>query len=255
MKGFACPMKRIIITIGLVLLTGAAAAPGLAETLRWTYDGVYGPQNWGLISEDYAACGEGEQQSPVAIDRIQITDLPPLDIHWRATDWTIYNAGHAMRAEASDGGYILIDGTRYQLMQFHFHTSSEHSIEGEVFPMEAHFVHVSQDDQIAVVAVMLVGGGRNAALEKVLARVSHLENDPKSLSRFDPSSFVDPNAHYIRYQGSLTTPPCSETVIWTVLTDPVVVSDAAITAHSILFGNNARPIQPKNRRYILGAAR
>ena len=247
-------MIRIIQLCVLSLSMVWPTQPMANDEERWTYDGPFGPQNWGLITEDYAACGTGQQQSPIDLSNPVRTALPSIDFHWRQTDWTVSNTGHGLHVQGDQAGHIILNNVHYDLFQFHFHTPSEHTVDGENFPMAAHFVHVSQHDEIAVVAIMLEGGGRNPEFEAVMAQIPQQTNDPNRLQNFDPTNLLPVNRSMFQYQGSLTTPPCSETVLWSILVDPVTVSDAAITTFGIMFGENTRPVQPLNRRYVLGTA-
>ena len=253
MEGLLGPMKRVIailgLTIGLIPTSAASGRGGEA----WTYSGPYGPQNWGLISEDFARCETGEQQSPIDLRDPVETNLADFEVDWNPADWMVYNTGRGLRVQSDDGGRLNFGGTTYRLLQFHFHTPAEHTINGKAAPMEGHFVHVSDDNKIAIVAVMMTGGGRYPPFERVMARVPEQSNDPLALTDFDPTRLLPEASPRMHYEGSLTTPPCSETVSWIVLTEPLTVSDAAITTFGILFGNNARPVQPLNRRFILSS--
>ncbi len=136
-------------------------------------------------------------------------------------------------------------------MKNHLHNPSEHHISGTAYPMEAHFVHRGKDERHAVIAVMIKGGGTNALFDGFMAKAPVKSGAKSMLDEFNPTGLITDPADQLRYQGSLTTPPCTQNVIWTVLTDPLVVSDAALLAFSTLFPNNARPLQSVNRRYIL----
>lgn len=217
----------------------------------WAYEGPYGPQNWALLSDDYGLCAHGDQQSPIDLRDPITSNIARISLKWVATDWQVYNTGRGMNAQSRTAGHMILDGVNYDLMKIELHTPSEHSIEGEHFPMEVQFVHVSEDDQVAIISLMLVGGGRNPDFERLLAHTPEEMSDPRTLSGYDPTVLLTDLSDSRRYQGSLTRPPCSEIVTWIVITEPLVVSDAALTAFDILFGPNARPLQPVNRRYIL----
>ena len=236
-------------------LLAAVAMPGLAlaqEAPHWDYEeDEAGPGHWGELSKDFGACASGREQSPIDLTRTIDADAPDVVVDWNAEAvWTIVNTGHTIQANAEDGGTITLDGKAFDLLQFHFHNPSEHAIEGERFPMEAHFVHRAEDGTLAVVGVMLVGGGESDFLDKVMA-AAPAEEGEKGLGVADPGAFLPPDGHYFRYEGSLTTPPCSETVDWTVMRTPVAVPDADLAAFHALFPMNARPLQLVNRRFVL----
>ncbi|MGP3696079.1 carbonic anhydrase [Rhodobacter sp. NSM] len=242
-------MRHIIAKAAVSLLLSAGLAE--AEGLHWTYEGAEGPAQWGALSTEFGACASGHEQSPIDLKGAvtAATSVPALD--WNAdADWTVSNNGHTVQASASNGGSMVIDGKTYELLQFHLHTPSEHAIDGKRAPMEVHFVHKAADGALAVIGVMMGAGGANEALDKVVAAAPAHAGEAH-LGPIDFVSLLPSDRSFFRYQGSLTTPPCSETVLWTVMQSQVAVSDEAISAFSRLFEMNARPLQETHRRFIL----
>lgn len=241
-------MIRIVITAML-----AFALPSIAADRKptWGYDGYNGPENWAFMDPDWLVCDRGMQQSPVNLVSPIETEIPALEIFWNVTDWKIVNTGTTLRLMAEDPGYAIIHGREYQLLSFDFHTPSEHAINGQRYPMEAQFTHQDAEGRLHTISIMMRGGGRNDHFEAIMAR-SPIEVMMDSLvPELDPVGLVTDPGDILRYQGSATEPPCAEGMEWTILTDPVKVSDAAILAFTGLFPSNARPIQPLNRRYVL----
>jgi carbonic anhydrase len=240
---------RILLTITAAALL---AAPAFANSgSHWTYEGEEGPEHWGDLSADYGTCATGTQQSPIDLTSAVQADADNVDLHWNPkAEWTVANNGHTIQANATDGGTMTVAGKDYALLQFHFHTPSEHAIDGTRAPMEVHFVHKAEDGSLAVLGVMLQGGGDNGLFDAVMGAAPK-EKAEVALGAADAGGLLPASSSYFRYQGSLTTPPCSETVLWTVLKDPVVVSDTQIEAFKSLFEMNARPLQNANRRFIL----
>lgn len=237
------------LMLGLcILLPNLAAGSGRIE---WQYEGHLGPENWGFIKPDYALCGTGQQQSPVDLTGAVETTLPALELHWRAADWELYNSGVALELEAKDAGYAMIDGDRFDLRRISFHAPSEHAINGVRFPMELQYLHENATGQMSIISVMLKGGGRNDAFDAIMARAPVSANHRNPVGRVSTLPLISDIGDILRYYGSMTAPPCTEGVQWTVLTDPVVISDAALMAFTALYPMNARPLQPLNRRYIL----
>jgi carbonic anhydrase len=136
------------------------------------------------------------------------------------------------------------------LVQFHFHRPSEHLIDGKGFPMEAHFVHQHAGGGLAVVGVLMTTGAPNAAFNKVVTTMPDKEG-PAEKAAIDPNGFLPGKLAYYRYAGSLTTPPCAETVQWLLLTEPVEVAEQDIESFAKLYAMNARPVQKADRRYVL----
>ena len=225
-----------------------------AEGAHWGYEGEAGPDAWATLDPANALCATGKQQSPIDLSGAVQDDLGGLSRVWAAdTDWTVLNNGHTIQAAPAHGqpaGQLTIDGKVYDLVQFHFHHPSEHAVDAARTDLEVHFVHKAQDGALAVVGVMLTGGGDKGVLDQILAVAPVAEGEvPGGVA--DPSTLLPADGHYYRYQGSLTTPPCSESVTWTVMTQPVAVSDEAIGAFGALFANDARPLQPVNDRTLL----
>lgn len=230
------------------------AVPAMAEGMaHWTYEGAEGPEFWGEISSDFAVCATGDQQSPVDLTGAISADAADVALHWNPqANWNVVNNGHTIQASSDDGGTITIGGKDYKLLQLHFHTPSEHAIDGQRAPMEVHFVHKAEDGSLAVIGVMMTGGGSNDLFHAVMAAAPAAASpDATAIGAADATGLMPGAMHFFRYEGSLTTPPCAQTVLWTVMKEPVAVADADIAAFEKLYEMNARPLQPLNRRYIL----
>lgn len=246
-------MHKNLKSLRLASVLALLAAPGWAETAHhWTYEGAEGPEHWAEVAEGAGACAAGQEQSPVDLVDAIPADAPDVQIGWASdTDWSVQNNGHTIQLNPTgSAGKITIAGKDYDLLQMHFHHPAEHAIDGQRSPMEAHFVHKAADGSLAVVGVMLVGGGQAGWLDQIMA-VAPATKDSVALGKQDPQVLLPQDRSFFRYQGSLTTPPCSEVVLWTVLHQPVAVSDAAIASFEALFEMNARPLQPLNRRFVL----
>lgn len=219
---------------------------------HWTYDGATdGPAAWGTLSPDFVSCASGERQSPINIAstvRIGLTDAV---FHYGPSDLTIVNNGHTVQANVVPGYYIELDGERYDLLQFHFHVPSEHVVKGESFAMEMHFVHASAAGELAVVGVLFASGAANAVLAPIWSVLPANAGDEATLAAFNLPALLPSDRTAYRYSGSLTTPPCSEDVKWSVLRGSLTVAPAQAQAFSDLIGANNRPIQPVNTREIL----
>lgn len=240
-------MPRPLIALAALLL---CTAPALAADVHWEYEGAAGPAAWGGLTPQFAACAAGQQQSPIDIAATVPAALPPLRPDWPAgAGWSVVDNGHTVQASATgEAGNVTVEGTAYKLVQFHFHHPSEHTIGGVSYPMEVHFVHQSAEGKLAVVGVMLGGGGAPGPLDAILAAA---DGDGTLAAPIDPTALLPANPHYWRYHGSLTTPPCSEIVAWTLMAEPVEVSDAAIAAFAHRYEMDARPVQPLHRRFVL----
>jgi carbonic anhydrase len=237
---------------GLVLCPLCASTGFAAEGTHWTYEGTTGPDKWGDLDAATKVCSVGNQQSPIDIIGSIKAQLPPLRIVWGNTADSIVNNGHTIQINAVDGSTLTFGGAPYTLVQFHFHHPSEHLISGKSSPMEAHFVHANASGALAVVGVLMVAGKRNPVFSKIVTTMPTHEGETVKADRaINPNGLLPARLAYYRYPGSLTTPPCSETVEWLLLTDPIQVADADIDGFAKLYAMNARPVQKANRRAVL----
>ncbi|MEO0034148.1 MAG: carbonic anhydrase [Pseudomonadota bacterium] len=249
-------MSRLSLT-ALALVAGlgfVSSARAEEHGAHWSYEGLSGPTYWGSLSHDYEACAGGHQQSPIDLRAAVPAQLAPIGITYQSQPLTVVNNGHTLQANLAPGNFILFDGERYNLLQYHFHTPSEHTVGGQPAPMEVHLVHKNQNTgALVVLGVMLVPGEANPVLEAVLNSAPAEAGPPREVAdvKVDPSRLLPAGRDYFRYEGSLTTPPCSEVVHWVVFKQPVTVSAAQIDRFAKLFPHNARPVQPSNRRFLL----
>lgn len=227
-----------------------------AEGAHWSYEGEAGPDHWGDLAKENAACSVGSQQSPVDFVGAFQAELPELELSWQAGGGKIVNNGHTIQVNVPPGSTLRAGDTIYDMVQFHFHTPSEHLVEGSAFPMEVHFVHKKQGDGgLGVLGVLMEAGEPNAAFAAIAdAFPREHSQDAEAPTGGDPNGFLPQSRKYWKYEGSLTTPPCSEVVDWIVLTDAIQVAQADIDRFMALFPMNARPAQPANRRFILVSA-
>ncbi len=238
---------------GLTLCPLCASIGVAAEGKHWTYGGTSGPDKWGDVDAESKVCSVGGQQSPIDIIGSIKAQLPPLRISWGKNADTIVNNGHTIQLNSGQGSTLSFGSGPYKLLQFHFHHPSEHLIGGKGFPMEAHFVHAHASGALAVVAVLMVAGRSNRVFSRIIATTPTQEGESlKADSAINPNGLL-PRGRlaYYRYPGSLTTPPCSETVEWLLLTDPIEVAEADITGFAKVYQMNARPAQKVNRRAVL----
>jgi len=245
--------KRIIgaalIIFGLYLIPTVSAG----ETAHWGYSGHEGPEHWGELDPNFFLCSKGKNQSPVNLTEMIESDLPPIKINYKSGGNEILNNGHTIQVNYDPGSTIIVDGNEFELKQFHFHSPSENTIEGHAYPMEAHFVHADKDGRLAVIAVMFKYGEKNTELEKAWAHIPNNAGEKRALSKHVDANILLPHDHdYFRFNGSLTTPPCSEGVLWIVMKYFHTTSKQQIdTFTQIMHHPNNRPVQPVNARAIL----
>lgn len=207
----------------------------------------------GGIRSKILTCSEGKNQSPVNLTGMIESALSPITINYQSGGNEILNNGHTIQVNYKPDSNIAVSGHTFELKQFHFHSPSENTIEGHSYPMEAHFVHADKDGNLAVIAVMFKEGEKNAALEKAWALMPGHADVKHSLPESVDANLLLPRDHaYYRFNGSLTTPPCSEGVLWLVMKYFNTASKEQIEkfTHTMHHPNN-RPIQPANARAIL----
>jgi len=219
---------------------------------RWGYAGLGAPENWSKIKREYATCGNGKRQSPIDIRGGIKVDLEPIKFNYRPSHFRVVDNGHTVQVDVGEGNSITVLGREYQLLQFHFHRPSEERINGKAYDMVAHFVHKDYDNNTAVVAVLLERGMENPHIQTVwnyMPLEVGLDVQPPD-AVIDLARFLPEQREYYTYMGSLTTPPCSENVLWMVMKQPVPVSTQQIGIFARLYPNNARPVQPTHDRLI-----
>lgn len=245
--------------LGMAALTAAFAAPNSDETAKshtpaghWTYGGEAGPDHWADLDPASTPCKAGAQQSPVDLTGAASAAIPAPVPHWiPVRGGQVANNGHTLQVNVDSAGSIQLAGKDYVLKQFHFHHPSEHTIEGKAYPLEVHFVHAAPDGDLAVIGALFQEGAANPNLDAIWSAAPVSEGEARFNAALDIAKFMPAMADAYRYEGSLTTPPCSETVHWTVMAKPVTASASQIAAFAALFPHNARPVQPLNRRYVL----
>jgi carbonic anhydrase len=221
----------------------------------WSYEGKTGPAHWGSLSEEYALCSAGKQQSPIDISKSTKADLPPLEFHYNPTSLVVMNNGHTIEVGADKASTLKIGDESYHLLQFHTHTPSEGAINGKRADMVIHFVHINDQKKLAVVGVYLEKGKTaNPLIEKVWKVM------PKTLGKFqhhdiqiDANQLLPQDKNYYTFTGSLTTPPCSEGVKWMILKQPVSISAEQLALYQAVYPHNARPLQALNDREVLSS--
>jgi len=247
--------KILASTIASTLLSSALLAGHGGN--HWGYTGHEGPANWGELSSDYTLCKSGKSQSPINIDSTVTAEsagLEKIAFDYGTGISSVINNGHTIQVNFDKGSSIKIDGIKFPLIQFHFHTPSENEIDGKHFPLEGHFVHATKDGKLAVVALMFKDGAENPFLKKVWAKMPHTvgKTNPIKISANEVNALLPKNKAYYRFNGSLTTPPCSEGVRWMVLKNYSSISKNQVEEflHTLHHANN-RPIQPINARKVI----
>ena len=225
--------------------------------VHWDYAGANGPQAWARLNPEFATCATGQRQSPIDIDE-SVTLRGPAEaigFDYNTSSATVVNNGHTIQIDMNGDNGIVVRGSRYQLMQLHFHHPSEERINHRGFAMVAHLVHKDYMGRLAVVAILLEPGEANPAINKFWTYMPLGPGDRVAMpaGSVDLAQLLPKDQRYYQFMGSLTTPPCSENVLWMILKQPVTLSYEQMRLFAQQFPNNARPTQPINGRVIRDA--
>lgn len=258
----AMPKVFLSFLVPLAGLAIVAATPAGAQ--EFGYDCENCPANWGNLSDAFAACIEGEAQSPIAYDEAtaQRKRLPRLRPRFGESTLEVERKGTNFESFVEKGsGATRVGRKIFELIQFHFHSTSEHVVNGERFPLEMHFVHQAADGALAVLALFIVEGDNLDALDPLIdalpAVVMTGAGGVVNVPAIDVAELLPRTRKSFRYRGSTTTPPCTGGVSWIILARTLELSGGQIEAiqDALLEINNGidnnRPIQIRNGRVVM----
>ncbi|WJX50199.1 carbonic anhydrase [Trifolium repens] len=249
----------------LVLLTSyQAMSQEVEDESEFNYDeeSKIGPQHWGDIEPEWYLCKNGTMQSPIDLSNqtVQIvSNLGRLQINYNPSNATLKNRGHDIKLELlANTSYLQINETQYILKQLHWHSPSEHTINGKRYDLELHLVHETPSGKIAVIGVLykigLIPDPFLALLTKDLVAISNSTGAERAVGVVDPRIVNFSRNQYYRYMGSLTTPACTENITWTVVKEVKSVLKKQIELLQVAVhdesNTNARPLQPLNNRTV-----
>ncbi|KAF2283336.1 hypothetical protein GH714_002389 [Hevea brasiliensis] len=252
-----------IFLISLLLHTLPARSQEVDDEREFDYDknSEKGPARWGEIHPEWGNCSKGSMQSPIDLlnERVEVVShLGRLNRSYKPSNGTLKNRGHDMMLEWESGAGILeINGTEYVLKQCHWHSPSEHTISGRKFALELHMVHESQDGKVAVVGIMYIIGRPDSFLSSITDHLRMVAGNGETetvVGVVNPKDIKIGSRKYYRYMGSLTTPPCTENVLWTIVRKVRTVTKEQVRLLRVAVHDdsdtNARPTQPTNGRPV-----
>ena len=239
-----------------------APAPHEEHLLQWSYEPGTGPADWGAMNPAWRLCAEGRAQSPIDLGNAKAAEVPPVELRLPSgrhvevlNQEGVIDAldnGHTIQVNAKTGETMTVGDKSYALLQFHLHAPSEHTVDGRRYPMEMHFVYQAEDGALAVLGVLIEEGAENRVFAPLWKQIEEAPGTHVTVQLpidFDDGLFAggEPSGVF-HYEGSLTTPPCSEGVKWFVLRTPTVLSKAQIAAFAAVYEGNNRPLQALNHR-------
>jgi carbonic anhydrase len=229
----------------------AAPASSHVHDPHWDYLGDNGPEAWGRMKAEFGTCATGQRQSPIDIRGGIAVQLQPIQFDYRSSGFSVIDNGHTVQVNLPAGNAITVLGRRYELLQFHFHRPSEERINGRQYDMVAHLVHKDSEGRLAVVAVLLDRGSAQPIIQAVWNALPLEKGEELAAPvAIDLNQLLPEDRRYYTYMGSLTTPPCSEGVLWMVMKQPVQLSPDQVNIFARLYPMNARPVQSASGRLI-----
>lgn len=248
---------RTAALVGHAAPTATPKKESHGHDVHWAYEGEGGPDAWGQLKSDFKTCAIGKRQSPIHIQESNTLQGPAeaIQFSYQPSSGTVVNNGHTIQVDVEGDNSIMVRGSNYKLLQFHFHHPSEERINHKVYSMVAHLVHRNIEGQLAVVAVLLDPGAANGLINKVWTYMPLDSGDTVRMPAglLDLNELLPKDQRYYQFLGSLTTPPCTEGVLWLVLKQPTTVSPEQLKLFSQLYPHNARPVQPLHGRPIRDA--
>ena len=218
----------------------------------WTYYGRRGPSNWGKLDPAYSACSKGKEQSPIDIRGAKRNPgLQPIEFHYISGPVTLVDTGITVRVDVAPGGYIVFNGVRYDLVEFHFHHPAEDLVDGKLSDIQVDLVHKSADGKKAIIGVRLNEGRVNGALAALWPSLPANPGAKATIQDyFDPLGLLPVNRSYWSYAGSITVPPCTEGVQWLAMQNPTELAQDQLETFARIYPDNARPLQSPHGRKI-----
>lgn len=248
---------RLLFVLCVVMAAGACSADGdgtrtepdtehateAGSAAHWSYDDVAAWEE---------TCATGREQSPIDLAGATGRDLPDLGFAYRPAPATVVDNGHTVQATFEGAGSLELGGETFELRQLHFHSPSEHLIDGASYAAEVHLVHEGTDGRLAVVAVLVEEGSPNQTVAAMLDVVPAEGAEPVAADgAVDPAEVLPADRRTFRYDGSLTTPPCTEGVAWSVLAEPITWSAGQLADFAERHPDSHRPPQSLDGRVLL----
>ena len=223
--------------------------------IDWGYTGSGAPENWGDLSDEFRPCRDGVQQSPVNITGYAPGDGPSLAFQYAGSAVSSHNTGKSAYLDYGPGNSIDFGGHQYDLLWIHYHSPGEHLVDGESFAAELHLVHQDSAGSLAVVGLLFRSGVASPLVQALLDAAPGAGDTVQLESGIEAAAYIPPDSGYFGYDGSLTTPPCTEGVRWIVMQAIGTVSPEQVAGLQALSGGaNNRPIQPVGARSITRVA-
>ena len=235
---------------------GGEPVPTTAGAVEWGYEGPGAPENWASLSEDYALCAEGKRQSLIDISGYEKGAAEPISFSYGGDANAVRNKGKFVYVDYAPGASFKVGERTFELKSAHLHSPSEHLVDGVSFAAELHLVHQDSGAALAVVGLLFRLGEPSVVVQAILDAEPDAGDAAAPTNDLNSGVYTSGELSYYKYDGSLTTPPCSEPVGWYVMREPKSISQEQVDSLLALSGGpNNRPVQPTgNRKIIAGGA-
>ena len=243
-------MKFHLLQVMVFLLGLSLCTKAYSNNRMWSYTGTTGPEHWAELDPAFALCRTGKVQSPINIDAASPAELPKLNLNYLSSPSTLLHNGHTLNIKPYSQGWISVGPDIYDFQSVSVHTPSEVQVNGRRFPLAVYLEHRNVMGNPMMVAILFELGAKNPVLEQFLSSIPAQRGDVLTLGRFNVAHLYPAQRDYYDFQGSMTTPPCSEGVRWLVMKTPVQLSEAQLNTFQLAFPMSARPIQPTHNRTI-----
>lgn len=234
-----------------------AGINGDNQKVMWTYEGNHGPTHWSELAKQYQTCHDGKRQSPIDIKASRIKrESGDFKAHYEPISLRLINTPHTLKllfSAEKHNEYVVYKGEKYELVNIHIHNPSENLIDGESFPLEIHCVHQSAQNHYLVMSIFAKAGRQNSFLHDAFHYLPQERDHESNLKNvmINPTDLLPKSHNYFAYEGSFTTPPCTEGVHWIVMEEPIQASLKQIQFFKQhVTHDNRRPVQPLNGRRI-----
>ena len=247
----AGPVLVCLLSAVFVLASCGDGEPPPADAVEWGYGGSSAPEDWASLSEEYATCADGKQQSPVDITGYEMTDAEPISFLYDGDAAAVRNDGRFVNIDYPPGSMLSVGLQIFELKSAHLHSPSEHWIDGVSFAAELHLVHADADGRLAAVGLLFRLGDPSPAVEAILDAAPAAGDIVSAGITLNAGGFAPDELGYYQYDGSKTTPPCQEPVTWFVMREPKTISQEQVNRLLALSdGPNNRPVQPTGSRVV-----
>jgi carbonic anhydrase len=265
-RGRISALVRSVAALSLAACSGTESGSeshGDDSAVHWGYEADDGPDRWASLNSEWNLCAEGVEQSPIDLANASEIELPAVEFQLPSEqEVEVLNQegvigaldnGHTIQINSSTGETMTVGDETYALVQFHFHAPSEHTVDGEHFPMEMHFVHQAENGALAVAGVLIEEGAQNPSIAPLWTQLAEAPGNATTVRippEFSDHIFSGDATGVYHYSGSLTTPPCSEGVQWYVRRTPTQLSRDQIAEFTAVYDHNNRPVQALNGRTV-----